>query len=1170
MRLFFCSGGNNDTNEKSDGGIYMFQTIDFIVNAVKQHQIIHIKYDSKHKEEGKYKILPLHFFTYNGIYYLTCKSISNNQYLTLKVENIYGVETTFLLGKDDVPLETIAMKKGYNLDYVFPVDVYKEEDVAHIHSYYGNHAKSTGKIQHENLFQYYIEALRIDDMKKISFKLEDEHFYVIDKENCIPLFQQFEAITRLPSAFEEFFAKVKHAKNTSLFLGYPQLSNGKGTYYPFLYAEIVVSEEEAIIQLKRSRIYINKRFASDACEISLADALEVTAALTSKDMSSSSLSENVRRNLKRYNILDKGVIFLNKSSNANYKTVEELKQYARMSTDFFTPMKKFIEPTFPIDPKRKDAYVMSPVLINYSQRETVTHVNNDILLCQGPPGTGKTQTIVNIIANEVLKGNTVLVASTNNKAVDNVKEKLNGDKTLYTGTLRLGDENLRTKAIQQVKQALDEAKADTTPYTVNKEELLKKSDEMDKSLKELLKQLHLIRNIEKQISSLYKAIDYTEELILDSDIKQNPYSILDKYSRLHKEETPLVNILHALNQVTFHIENKRNHPRMQFSFFKWIYKAFELNRQRKIIGKLGLTLDGLKQKKSFEAFLDALEQYKVVLQLLILLKEKDVMESQKKGIKNYEEDDIKVFIQSNLEEKLNNDVLLLKQLDHERIENFTEPNRKQLMGILNDEKVYYDSVNDFSLLTQLYPIILCTNQSVPTCIPINYAFDLVIIDEASQCNLPASLPAIKRAKRLLVVGDDEQLKPVTELPIEWDELLLEENRVSMDDKKNSIYKFSANSLFDFYRNVLDDQCQFFLNEHFRCHFDIIQFSNQEFYNNDLIVSTSPTKSKLQGILGLDISTKEIPLSLPEIGNINPYEVKAIIDFIEEKFEYIRGKSIGITTPFKDQCRHIIEQINKRREDETINPEIKKLYDQLIENVAIGSVHTFQGGEKQIIFFSTVVSFGMDKPLDKWLNKEKNLINVGNTRAIEALVVVGDFQFLQSAGGILKKLSLYVENVAQNVEKPKINPVFSIVHPIIYKKMSNEHLRRLLNSSEEKMYHIMKRLLENKFQKYDIYPKIRVADVIKVEKSITGEKQFYYALSAHFDFIIFNKQTYMPVAAFEFDGPEHDKPEQRSKDDLKDELCKKNDFPISRFDYRSELTDTSLLENMEKVLLNCSR
>ena len=49
---------------------------------------------------------------------------------------------------------------------------------------------------------------------------------------------------------------------------------------------------------------------------------------------------------------------------------------------------------------------------------------HQVSIVQGPPGTGKTQTILNIIANLLLAGKTILVVSNNNSAVENIAEKL--------------------------------------------------------------------------------------------------------------------------------------------------------------------------------------------------------------------------------------------------------------------------------------------------------------------------------------------------------------------------------------------------------------------------------------------------------------------------------------------------------------------------------------------------------------------------------------------------------------------------------------------------------------------------------------------------------------------------------------------------------------------------
>ncbi|WP_230371691.1 AAA domain-containing protein [Paludibacterium denitrificans] len=66
-----------------------------------------------------------------------------------------------------------------------------------------------------------------------------------------------------------------------------------------------------------------------------------------------------------------------------------------------------------------------PFGVNESQLAAVEQAfSAQISVIEGPHGTGKTQTILNILANILLRGKTVAVLSNNNAAVENVYEKL--------------------------------------------------------------------------------------------------------------------------------------------------------------------------------------------------------------------------------------------------------------------------------------------------------------------------------------------------------------------------------------------------------------------------------------------------------------------------------------------------------------------------------------------------------------------------------------------------------------------------------------------------------------------------------------------------------------------------------------------------------------------------
>jgi len=141
----------------------MFQLIDNLIQAIKEQQIIYITYDSWGKEEGKYKILPLHLFEYKGRFYLSAKNLRNNQYQRYKLENIKGLETTFLLIEDTKLLEAALEETKFDKALVQEVNVHNQEQVDEVYTYYGQHAKKVGNSKQQRLFQYYIQALSLDE-----------------------------------------------------------------------------------------------------------------------------------------------------------------------------------------------------------------------------------------------------------------------------------------------------------------------------------------------------------------------------------------------------------------------------------------------------------------------------------------------------------------------------------------------------------------------------------------------------------------------------------------------------------------------------------------------------------------------------------------------------------------------------------------------------------------------------------------------------------------------------------------------------------------------------------------------------------------------------------------------------------------------------------------------
>ena len=70
-------------------------------------------------------------------------------------------------------------------------------------------------------------------------------------------------------------------------------------------------------------------------------------------------------------------------------------------------------------------FLIFPFGCNSSQYKAVENaINNKVSVIEGPPGTGKTQTILNIIANILIRNMNCQVVSNNNAAIENIEEKL--------------------------------------------------------------------------------------------------------------------------------------------------------------------------------------------------------------------------------------------------------------------------------------------------------------------------------------------------------------------------------------------------------------------------------------------------------------------------------------------------------------------------------------------------------------------------------------------------------------------------------------------------------------------------------------------------------------------------------------------------------------------------
>ena len=300
------------------------------------------------------------------------------------------------------------------------------------------------------------------------------------------------------------------------------------------------------------------------------------------------------------------------------------------------------------------------------------------------------------------------------------------------------------------------------------------------------------------------------------------------------------------------------------------------------------------------------------------------------------------------------------------------------------------------------PIWITTAQSPQSILLEPKIFDLLVIDEATQCSLTNLLPLIYRAKRIAVIGDQEQLPAISTISLDAEKSLAQKHKVDewlelFGHAENDVYKTAVQCLPRRLSDVIG------LNEHYRSHPLIIGFSNQHIYTKRLKLRKDPAQEKKiplgNGVFGQHVEG----VCSKGKGNrswLNTNEGDKVCELISSlRAQCSDGMfghlSMGVVTPFRSQKEYIQEKLEQMG---------------LIEKIKVGTAHVFQGDEKDIMIFSPVISKGITENAARWVENPHNLVNVSITRAKESLFFVGDMKVCADQSGILGKFVRYVRTV----------------------------------------------------------------------------------------------------------------------------------------------------------------
>ena len=316
------------------------------------------------------------------------------------------------------------------------------------------------------------------------------------------------------------------------------------------------------------------------------------------------------------------------------------------------------------------------------------------------------------------------------------------------------------------------------------------------------------------------------------------------------------------------------------------------------------------------------------------------------------------------------------------------------------------------LVLEHFPCWAVTSLSIGSRIPLVASlFDLAIIDEASQSDIPSSIPVLFRAKRIGVVGDPFQLTHCSKLSTSKDTML--RRQVGLSRIEDVRFAYTETSLYNLVSGTNGAE-PVFLSETYRSISDIANYSNQTFYGGRLRVATDQSRLSVPRGMKTGIQWTEICGTIQSGGGSGcycPEEVVAVTELVRTILvdNDFRG-TLGVVTPF----RHHANRLQDALFDGGVPYELLRL-----AQAHVDTAHGFQGDERDVIVFSLCAGPDMPAGSRSFLRETGNLFNVAASRARAVLHVVGNQEWARSCG------IRHVQNLAAPPEfrqpKPKPGP-----------------------------------------------------------------------------------------------------------------------------------------------------